>query len=30
LITIGVWATGFFIMTVLFKIATTIKEEVAA
>jgi Ni/Fe-hydrogenase subunit HybB-like protein len=30
LITIGVWATGFFIMTVLFKIATAIKEEVAA
>jgi Ni/Fe-hydrogenase subunit HybB-like protein len=30
LITIGVWATGFFIMTVLFKIATSIKEEVAA
>jgi len=30
LITIGVWATGFFVMTVLFKIATSIKEEVAA
>jgi Ni/Fe-hydrogenase subunit HybB-like protein len=29
LITIGVWATGFFVMTVLFKIATAIKEEVA-
>jgi Ni/Fe-hydrogenase subunit HybB-like protein len=30
LITIGVWATGFFVMTVLFKIATAIKGEVAA
>jgi Ni/Fe-hydrogenase subunit HybB-like protein len=30
LITIGVWATGFFVMTILFKIATSIKEEVAA
>jgi molybdopterin-containing oxidoreductase family membrane subunit len=29
LITIGVWATGFFILTVLFKIAASVKEEVA-
>jgi molybdopterin-containing oxidoreductase family membrane subunit len=29
-ITIGVWATGFFILTVLFKIAVTVKEEVTA
>ncbi len=28
LITIGVWATGFFILTVLFKIAVSVKEEV--
>jgi len=25
-----VWATGFFVLTVLFKIAVSIKEEVAA
>ncbi len=29
-ITIGVWATGFFILSVLYKIAVTIKEEVAS
>ncbi len=29
LITLGVWATGFFVLTVLFKIAVTVKEEVA-
>ena len=29
LITVGVWATGFFILTVLFKIAASVKEEVA-
>ncbi|MBW1954112.1 MAG: polysulfide reductase NrfD [Deltaproteobacteria bacterium] len=29
MITLGVWATGFFILTVLFKIAITVKEEVA-
>ncbi len=29
LIALGVWATGFFILTVLFKIAVTVKEEVA-
>jgi molybdopterin-containing oxidoreductase family membrane subunit len=27
-ITLGVWATGLFILTILFKIATTVKEEV--
>jgi len=30
LITIGVWATGFFVLTILYKIATSVKEEVAA
>lgn len=30
LITIGVWATGFFILTVLYKMAVSIKEEVGA
>jgi len=30
LITIGVYAVGFFVMTVLFKIAVSIKEELAA
>jgi Ni/Fe-hydrogenase subunit HybB-like protein len=29
LITLGVWATGFFVLTVLFKIAASVKEEVA-
>ncbi len=29
LITIGVWATGFLILTVLFKIAASVKEELA-
>jgi molybdopterin-containing oxidoreductase family membrane subunit len=29
-ITLGVWATGFFVLTVLFKIAVTVKEEAAA
>jgi len=28
LITIGVWAVGFFILTVLFKVAASVKEEV--
>jgi Ni/Fe-hydrogenase subunit HybB-like protein len=27
MITLGVWATGFFILTVLFKIALSVKEE---
>ncbi|MDY6878725.1 MAG: NrfD/PsrC family molybdoenzyme membrane anchor subunit [Desulfatiglans sp.] len=30
LITIGVWATGFFVLTILFKIAVSVKEEVGA
>ena len=30
LITLGVWATGFFILTVLYKMAVSIKEEVGA
>ncbi len=29
IITLGVWATGFFILTILFKIAVTVKEEVS-
>ena len=29
LIAIGIWATGFFVLTVLYKIAVKIKEEVA-
>lgn len=29
IITLGVWATGFFVLTILFKIAITVKEEVA-
>jgi len=29
-ISIGVWATGFFILTVLYKIAVSVKEEVEA
>lgn len=28
IITIGIWATGFLILTLLYKIATTVKEEV--
>ena len=30
LITLGIWALGFFILTVLYKIAVSIKEEVRA
>ncbi|MEA3435190.1 MAG: NrfD/PsrC family molybdoenzyme membrane anchor subunit [Thermodesulfobacteriota bacterium] len=30
LIALGVWAIGFFILTVLFKIAVSVKEEVGA
>jgi Ni/Fe-hydrogenase subunit HybB-like protein len=30
LITIGVWATGFFVLTILYKITISVKEEVAA
>jgi molybdopterin-containing oxidoreductase family membrane subunit len=29
LIALGIWATGFFVLTVLYKIAVKIKEEVA-
>jgi Ni/Fe-hydrogenase subunit HybB-like protein len=29
LISVGVWATGFFILTVLYKIVVSVKEEVA-
>jgi len=29
MIVLGVWATGFFILTVLYKIAAAIKEETA-
>ena len=29
-ITLGVWATGFLVMTVLFKIAVSVKEEAGA
>ncbi|MBW2660654.1 MAG: polysulfide reductase NrfD [Deltaproteobacteria bacterium] len=28
-ITLGIWATGFFVLTILFKIAVTVKEEVS-
>jgi len=30
LISVGVWATGFFILSVLYKIVVSVKEEVAA
>jgi molybdopterin-containing oxidoreductase family membrane subunit len=30
LIALGIWATGFFVLTVLFKMAVSIKEEVGA
>ncbi len=30
MIVLGVWATGFFILTVLYKIAISVKEEVGA
>jgi len=30
IITLGVWATGFLVLTVLYKMIVTIKEEVAA
>jgi molybdopterin-containing oxidoreductase family membrane subunit len=29
-ITLGVWATGFFVLTILYKIAISVKEEVGA
>ena len=28
LISLGVWATGFFLMTALFKMAVSVKEEI--
>lgn len=30
IISLGVWATGFFVLTVLYKIAVSVKEEAAA
>ena len=30
LITLGVWATGFFVMSALYKVAITVKEELRA
>jgi molybdopterin-containing oxidoreductase family membrane subunit len=30
LITLGVWATGFFVMSALYKVAITVKEEAGA
>ncbi len=30
LISVGVWATGFFVLSVLYKIVVSVKEEVAA
>jgi Ni/Fe-hydrogenase subunit HybB-like protein len=29
MISIGVWALGFFVLTVLYKVATSVKEEIA-
>ena len=29
LISVGVWATGFFVLTILYKVAVSVKEEVA-
>jgi molybdopterin-containing oxidoreductase family membrane subunit len=29
-ISMGVWATGLFVITVLYKITVSVKEEVAA
>jgi Ni/Fe-hydrogenase subunit HybB-like protein len=29
IITLGIWAAGFFVLTILYKMAVTIKEEVA-
>ena len=28
-ITVGIWALGFFVITILYKIAVSVKEEVA-
>jgi molybdopterin-containing oxidoreductase family membrane subunit len=30
MISVGVWATGFFVLTVLYKVATSVKEEALA
>ena len=30
LISVGVWATGFFILTVLYKIVVSVRDEVTA
>jgi [DsrC]-trisulfide reductase subunit P len=30
IISVGVWATGFFVLTVLYKIAVSVKEEIAS
>lgn len=29
-ITLGIWATGFFVLTILYKIAVSVKEEIAS
>jgi molybdopterin-containing oxidoreductase family membrane subunit len=29
-ITVGVWATGFLILTILYKVAVSVKEEIAS
>jgi len=29
IISLGVWATGFFVLSVLYKIAVSVKEEAA-
>ena len=29
-ITVGIWATGFLILTILYKIAVSVKEEIAS
>ena len=29
-ITVGVWATGFFILTILYKIAIDVEHEIEA
>jgi hypothetical protein len=30
MITLGVWAMGFMILTVLYKVAVSVKEEIKA
>jgi len=29
MIALGVWATGFFVLTILYKVAISVKEETA-